>query len=131
MSWIERWSVVAVMVGVAGVVCLVACGVGWVLGARSYWEAVGWGLGVGAGHGVVSVVAGVLAGWCVGMRAEVGGHLGMYHVLSPFAVVARVRWLERHRPGFLRAGFLAVFFGWYLVIAVGMVAGGVWWFGGA
>lgn len=59
------------------------------------------------------------------MGMSVGAHVGVYHLFSPWAVVARVRWLRRHRRGFVRAGFLGVFFGVY-VVAAGAVVGG-WW----
>jgi hypothetical protein len=122
VTWAERWSVVAVMVGVAGVVCLVAAGLGGVLGARSYWEAVAWGMVVLAGHGAVSLLAGFGAAGATGLAVKVGGHVGLYHLVGPWGVVARVGWLRKHRPGFFRTGFLRWFFGLYLGLAAAALA---------
>lgn len=108
---------------VAGSVYLVGVGLsgGW---GR---EAVVWGAGVWAAHAVVSGLAGVIAGVSRGGGCGVGAHLGLYHLASPVAVVWRVGWLRRNRPGFLKAGWRRVFFGVYGVLAATTfaVAGGV------
>lgn len=109
----------------ASVVAAAVCIVGVMLAGGWGREAVVWGAGAWAAHAGVSFVAGVIAGVSRGGGWGVGGHLGLYHVASPVAVVWRVGWLRRNRPGFLRAGWRRVFFATYAGMVAVLVGGGM------
>jgi len=134
VTTLERWSVVGLMTAVAVVFAAVAMLIGSWIGVGGWVHSTAWGFVVLGVHGLLSVLAGAAAGWAVGCGGGVGAHLGLYNMATPLALVARVRWLGRHRPGFLPghgvAGgpfvFLAVCF---CVYAAGVVAAAAvaWW----
>ena len=130
MNSIERWSTAAVLAGVAGLGLLLCAAIGWAFGGATYWESVAIGVVVVVIHATLSIAAGWVAASAVGVSTTVGAHLGVYHLLTPLAVVARVNWLRRHRPRLIRAGFLMLFFGVYGVLALAVVLAacpGFWW----
>lgn len=118
----EQWSVAGLMVGVAVIGCGVMLGLGYAAGAELFAPALGRGAAVLAVHAVLSLAGGLVAGAVAGPSVAVGLHLGLYHLATPVAVVARVRWLRAHRRGFVGAAWLPVFFGVYVALA-----GVVWW----
>lgn len=123
MTRVESWSVSGLMVVAAACVVVVAVAAGYLLGAESLASAIRLGSLVVGLHGVASLLAGLVVGSVWGPSAAVGGHLGLYNLATPVAVWARVAWLERHRPGFLPAGFFGkVMTAWAVLLGSMVVA---------